>query len=420
MDGNTAYQVVQVTPETRGAFEAVDRITWFDEPDPSDPEPTGELDLARSFAATPTGAPPFAGIYSSFDLRLSVPGIGGAVQQVDCAGLTYVGVHPDHRRRGVLTTMLAHHLAEVHDREVAVGALHASEVGIYGRYGYAQASLHVSMTLPGGHTLDAPEVDTEGTTSELVDLAGSGTYERARAVHLAAASQDVGHVVLTEAHMRRRFRDQPSSLRGSEPGRVLFVVRDGVDVGYALLRRTQSWGDDAVPRGVLDCWELVALDPAARLVLLRRLLSFDLIETVKVPARSLDDEMIWWSGGPRGCDLRVFDSLWVRLVDVGAALEQRGYAADADIVMEVADEHCSWNHRRWRLTVRDGRGRCVPCDHPADLSMPVSALGAAYLGGRPIAGLLRAGWVVEHTPGAGRALGRALATELTPGGAAMF
>lgn len=419
MGADTAYHVVQVTSGTLAAFEEVDRLTWFDEPDPTDDEPAGELDLARTFAATPSGQPPFAGIYSSFDLLLTVPGPGAQVHQVDCAGLTYVAVHPDHRRRGVLTTMLGHHLEEVHHRGVAVGALHASEVGIYGRFGYGQASLDVPMTLSAGTELRAPGVDTDGVTTQLVDQAGPGTLERVRAVHVAAGATELGHVVLTETHLRRRLRDRPASLRGSEPGRALFASRDGADVGYALLRRTPTW-TGAVPRGTLDCWELVALDPSARLALLRRLLAFDLVTTVKVPARSLEDEAIWWAGGPRACDLRVYDSLWLRIVDVGAALEQRGYAADVDAVLDVRDRTCPWNARRWRLTVQDGAGRCAPSDDPADLTVAADALGSAYLGGRTLTSLAAAGLVEELTPGTLSALSRAMRTDRDPSVAAMF
>ena len=57
------------------------------------------------------------------------------------AGLSWVGVDPDHRRRGVLSTMLEQHFADLHQRGEALAGLHASETAIYGRFGYAVAAL---------------------------------------------------------------------------------------------------------------------------------------------------------------------------------------------------------------------------------------------------------------------------------------
>src|SRR3989442_353326 len=66
-----------------------------------------------------------------YPFELTVP--GGPVR---CAGVTIVGVHPTHRRRGVLRRMMTAQLADVREREEPIAALWASEDTIYGRYGY--------------------------------------------------------------------------------------------------------------------------------------------------------------------------------------------------------------------------------------------------------------------------------------------
>ena len=47
----------------------------------------------------------------------------------------------------------------------------------------------------------------------------------------------------------------------------------------------------------------------------------------------------------------------LRIVDVAAALEARGYPAglEAQLELEVEDELLAWNHGRLRLSVADGR-----------------------------------------------------------------
>ncbi len=62
-----------------------------------------------------------------------------------CAGITYVGVMPTHRRRGVLTRAHARQLDDLHRRGEPLAALWASEPVIYGRFGYGIASPAASM-----------------------------------------------------------------------------------------------------------------------------------------------------------------------------------------------------------------------------------------------------------------------------------
>ena len=96
---HTAYRIVEVTDATAEAFHLLDQIAFFyGEPEPTQ-DALSSLDLERSYAATATGEPPFAGIYSSYDMRLTIPAPGGGLQVVPMAGLTWVGVHPDERRR---------------------------------------------------------------------------------------------------------------------------------------------------------------------------------------------------------------------------------------------------------------------------------------------------------------------------------
>lgn len=66
------------------------------------------------------------------DLRLTVPG----EVVLPTAGLSFVAVAPTHRRRGLLRAMCAELHRRIADSGYPVAALHASEGGIYGRFGY--------------------------------------------------------------------------------------------------------------------------------------------------------------------------------------------------------------------------------------------------------------------------------------------
>jgi len=90
------------------------------------------------------------------------------------------------------------------------------------------------------------------------------------------------------------------------------------------------------------------------------------------------------------------DGLWVRLVDVGAALSGRAYSADGSIVFDVRDEFCPWNEGRWKL---EG-GTASRTDDNADIALPVQSLGSAFLGGIPFSALGRTGRAEELEDGA--------------------
>ena len=80
-----------------------------------------------------------AGIFS-YDF--TVP---GAV--LPAAGVTIVGVHPTHRRRGILRRMMRLQLDAVHDRGEPLAILWASEGNIYQRFGYGLATVRMGVNV---------------------------------------------------------------------------------------------------------------------------------------------------------------------------------------------------------------------------------------------------------------------------------
>jgi len=180
-----------------------------------------------------------------------------------------------------------------------------------------------------------------------------------------------------------------------------------------VFKRKHKW-PHARPAAEVDV-RPISGGPAARLALARRVVDLDLAGSIKVDGVAESDPLLSWVQGPRGLGIvHPFDSLWVRLVDLPVALAARGYEAECDVVIEVADEPAPWNAGRWRVRVKDGAAEVSRTDDDAEVSLPVSALGAPYLGGTNLAALHRAGVVAEHRPGATRELWRAFRTDLGP------
>lgn len=409
-------------------YLATDHTVWFAEV-PSAPTEQQLVGLPEDqrFAADVDGSDPgtYPGIYGVFPMTLSIPGTlsgsGTDPRHVRCAGLTWVGVHPDHRRRGVLTAMLRDHFERVHEEEgTHVSALHASEPAIYGRHGYGLASLELQVTLGTGSTLTAPSLEEQASavTTRMAMVTDPGVPERMRACHLVGA--DLGSVVGDVGYYERICLQLPEWLRGKESWRVMFARRDGVDVGFAMFRRTQKW-ERARPAGEMVVWTLAG-DPSARLTLLRRLVDFDLVATVKVGTVGVEDPLLAWVGGPRSAsDLSTYDSLWVRLVDFDAALQDRAWSAPCDVVVEVTDPAAPWNEGRWRIHATDAGDATVErTTTEADIRLGVDALGGAYLGGGNLVARQRAGLVEERRKGAVAELWRAMRTDVAPTAAVGF
>ena len=420
----TDHEIRVAQADDADRFLATDHTVWFaEEPSASTEEQLLGLPPEQRFAADVDGSGPttYPGVYGVYPMSLAVPGPDDGSRHVPCAGLTWVGVHPDHRRRGVLTAMMRHHLEQVHGTPgMHVSALHASEPAIYGRYGYGLASLEHEITLGRGTTLTAPHLDdaAAATTTRMGVRSDPGMPLRLRECHRALA--DTGTVVGEVGYYARVCRDLPEELRDKEPGRVLFAERDGVDVGFALFRRTHKW-ERARPSGELSVWALVG-DPAARLTLLRRLVDFDLMGSVKLRATGVEDPVLLWAGGPRSTsDVGTYDSLWVRLVDLPEALMERSWSARCDVVVGVADRTAPWNEGSWRIAADDtGAATVERSSDPADVQLDVTALGSAYLGGGNLVAMHTAGVVAEHRPGAVAELWRAMRTDTLPTAAWMF
>lgn len=404
-------------------YLASDKLVWFDGPgtDPLEIQLRSVPEDQR-FAAEVVGADPatsdpttYAGIYGVRPMQLSVPDGAGAGRAVPVAGLTWVGVHPDHRRQGLLTAMLRHHFEQTRREGGHLSALHASEPAIYGRHGYGLASLELEIEAGRGSTFTAPHLEDEvGTiTTRLATVTDEGMGSRRRRIDLDLLATQVGTIVGSDEFYADLSHVTPDETRDSEPPRILVAVREGRDVGYVAFKRTHKW-TNARPAAEVEVRQLSGT-PAARLALVRRLVNLDLAGTIKLHGLSPSDPLLSWVAGPRDLgSVQPYDSLWVRLVDLPQALAARGYEADCDVVVEVADEPASWNAGVWRIGVKDGTGEATRTDDAVEVSLPVAALGAAYLGGANLAELVRAGTIAERRPGAARDLWRAFRTDLGP------
>ena len=167
-------------------------------------------------------------------------------------------------------------------------------------------------------------------------------------------------------------------------------------VGYALYRLVQEGSTPDTWTRTIRVLDAFGIDDAATRDLWRFLLEIDWVDRIAAYHLPLDHPLPLLVDRFNKLRLSVHDGLWVRVVDVPAALAGRAYSSPERVTVEVAsDPHFPDNVGTW--TIEDGevrRGRRRP-----DVRLAVDALASAYLGGFSFRQLARAGRVEEVARG---------------------
>ena len=328
-----------------------------------------------------------------FPTDLTVP--GGAIP---AAAVSSVGVLPTHRRQGHLTRLMHRQLGDTVDRGEKAAMLVSAEWPIYGRYGYGVATEACVVRLD---TRAAAFIHPATGTPDLVD---PKAYREVLAeVYPRAAARIPGHMSWADGFYEmwageREIYDGQADEQRKET-RVVWRDDDGVARGAATYTVKEHWVDNR-PRGTANVDQLLATDDEAERELYRFLTAVDWVATAEVQLRPVDDPLpLGLVDGRTAVLADRSDHIWLRLLDVAAALSARTYACDGSLVVEVVDP-LGFAAGRFALDASPEGGTCLPTDLSPDLTVPVGVLSAAYLGGQGFGRLVAAGLVDEHTPGA--------------------
>ncbi len=345
------------------------------------------------------------------DYRKKVALPGGAL--VPVAAVTGVTVSPSHRRKGLLTAMMRHQIDQVCSRDTeALAMLFASETMIYGRFGYGLSSFNAVLS---GQVRDLgfrQEVDLgDGTVSE-VDR--ESLLEHGSAIYDQVFAGLPGRMDRTRPWWDHNIHDGEERRKGSGPIRfALHHESDGTPSAFAIYRPKKEWAT-AGPNGELHVQEVRATNPRAYARIWRYLLDLDLIRSMQYDGAAVDERLRYLVADQRALQCNVNDGIFTRLVDVPRALTLRRYAADIDIVLEVADGFCPWNTGRYRLRGGTDGADCQPTSSTADIAISARDLGAVYLGGVGLQTLAGAGLVGELTDGSARRAATAFGWPVAP------
>ena len=311
-----------------------------------------------------------------------------------CAGVTVVGVLPSHRRRGLLRRMMELQLRDVRERGEPIAALWASEETIYGRFGYGLASLSLSLLVRRRNVRIRPDLQPDGSVrliegdEALAVLPPLYDRIRKRSPGFLSRSRDWWE--------SRTLGDRPENRRGAGPLVRALYERDGRPAGWALYRIAMEGQTFEEWKKTVRVAEVQGIDDRARREVWRFLLGIDWTDEITLEGLAVDDSLLLVVDRPNELRPRVFDGLWVRPVEVGAALAARGVSGDGRVTIEVtADPHFADNVGTW--TVEGDRVRRT--SRRPDVRLDVQGLGMTMLGGFTFAQLARAGRAEEAARG---------------------
>lgn len=355
-------------------------------------------DLARTQGAFDQGR--CVATFRSMPRDLTVPG-GAAVA---ASAVTNVSVTGTHRRRGLATRMMAADLAAAKERGDALSILIAAEYPIYGRYGFGPATWVTKweIDLPRAAVdrrwagpADGGRVDL-ATVAE-IQKAGPGLHDRLRARTPGAINRTATWWELATGV--REFPTQP----WKEPFFAVYRDADGrIDGLLAYDVLDHPW-PGKLPKVDVSVRDLVAATPAAETALWRFLFALDWVTVLKSGHRAPDDVLPLLLGDPRAARTESYaDFMWLRLLDVPAALAARTYAAGAPaaLVLDVHDPAGLSGGRFLLETDASGAAACHPTTAAADLSLGLSDLACLYLGDESPSRLAALGRLTEHRRGA--------------------
>ena len=368
----------------------------------------GTADRRTTGVYDPTAAEPEAPVatVNSWATALTVPGR----REVMAWGISSVTVAPTHRRRGIARALLESELRVAHAQGIPLAMLTVSESTIYGRFGFAPATLATEL-----------EIDTRRarwagpTPTGRVHFVAVETLREQVLPLVEAKRLDTPGEIATWPHLWDRtfgLSSDDESTKNKLRG-IRYDDSDGVPRGFALY--TIDPNESNFSEHNANVVSLVATTDDAYAGLWSHLLELDLVSKLSVHLRSTAEPLRYQVADFRAVhDVDTRDHLWVRILDVAASLTARTYSAPLDLVIAVTDE-LGFADGTYRIVVDDSLAATieVSVDAPA-VTLSVNELGSLYLGGISATALARAGRIAEHEPGAVEALERAFHSAVVP------
>lgn len=341
---------------------------------------------------------PLVGVSMFYRMTMTLPGGSPA----NAAGLSWVSVAATHRRRGILRRMITELSTQWLDEGYVFAVLTASEGTIYERFGFGPVTYAHRVRISGSPSLRAPQPPRSTVRFARADEVSATVGE----IHRRWCATRPGALGRTDRWWAPILADRTSG-RSPAASALHYLLHDD---GYASYRVIKGVTDNDVRAEVS---EVVAVTEAAHTELWRVLTSLDLIPTVDASI-PVDDPLPAKLTDLRAAEVTgLADTMWLRILDIPAALSARRYEADFDAVIEVTDGFVG-RGGTFAVSVRSGAAAVVHSNEEPTARLDISTLSSIYLGGVSVRGLAAAGRVWTDSEATRTALDRAFSSPRAP------
>ena len=318
------------------------------------------VDLDRFRVAIDAGE--VVGVAGSFGFDVTLP--GGTT--VPAAGVTWVSVAATHRRRGVLTRLMAEVHADADARGEPVAVLYASEGSIYDRFGYGVATTMRFVEIARRNARLRPDLIPDPTAVRYAD--GDDARDHLERIWETARRQRAGEISRGAAR-HDLIADMRAKPQGAASAAFHLVHRNG----YASYRITEKWHGD--PDHRLEITEFVATTPQAHLDLWHTLLGVDLVGTIAARQLPSDEPLPLLLTDVRPFATTVSkDGMWAKVLDPAIAFGARSYGTADRLVIEA-------DGVRWAIDTDGTESSCRKVRSRPDIVTDGASLGALLFGG---------------------------------------
>jgi len=344
----------------------------------------GELDRTR--VAFENGR--IVGVSRTYTFELTMP--GGAL--LPAAAVSWVSVQPTHRRRGILTRMMASMHDDARERGEPAAILTASESSIYGRFGYGVAAWNLRLAADRVHiafSQHAPDagcirlVDKDEAKRALPEMYDRGRLLRAGMVTRPPFWWDQVYWDFFVARVKACFFAIHTDASGHDDGYVVYGI--------------SAEGPPGTAQRELTIIDMQAESSATWIELWRYVFGVDLVDRVATILSPVDDPLRHVVVDSRRVEVTgVSDHLWLAPLDPLRVLGSRRYSVPGRVV--IMTHLPDGSAPTVAVEASEAGTTCEAVNEPADLTCDSTVLGMCALGGNRWSDLAYAGRVEVRRP----------------------
>ena len=360
------FEIRPINPDEFAAYQAIGNYAFADntaedkrQPPPMEPEWTlAGFDGDKLVASS--GAFPFK-------MRFN----GNAVA---ADGVTMVATNPGYRRQGLVREMMTRLLERSRENDVPISILWASMGAIYQRFGYGLASTdvvyevdprYVQFQLGASPKGQVRLLEKDDALDHCKAVYRAFSAERTLLLHRAPVLWDI---LFRREQDQYRYAAVYFDDKGEPRGYAVYATKwlEGREVTDAQLMEILdfAWADMDGYRGV---WEYMA--------------AHDLVSKIRWWRVPEDDPAPGMFLEPRMLRRRTGDGIWLRVVDVEAALAARNYDVPGEVTLRLAeDDLCPWNVGTYRVSTTGEATEVERTDANADLEVTPNGLASLISG----------------------------------------